>query len=563
MHELVGFIIESVKVVESEELVETLLLSPAITDIANKSETAADFVKVVKEQSRDVKEQLLVEIKKFNQQYYDDFSKLQLYHGTPTSVSSLKLTQGTRSGFLGADMLVDNQAVFLSDSKDVARAYGDNRSTGRGSELLKVRAAIANTLSMDSIKNVELKRMALDFLEKYDGNKRTTIPKSSYFMLLDHKPFVDKVKALGYDSVSFTEQRHSLKAIGVHKDNFSAKTFAVFNPEQLLVQTKQNDPIQKLEDVFRLAQANTNVEDSDTVDESTIDFPQEGLPLEIWDKDKDAYILKPDIKNKIKDVLAKYPWQDLNRVAKEIHITGSIGTNQYGEDTDVDIHIIPTDEMLSGSGDIEKLQKDIFKWYKNNRDDIGAYIDKHPIEVYLQLNPEQEFMSDALYSVLDDKWLVGPTLASSEFDPYEEFKDILKDVRAEASNADELLGELKRDVIDYEVIKQAVSGMSLKDQQRLKARLESKLDEIEKDIQDLMSKKQSWIDMRKAASKPSTPEEALDSVEIAKKWKDKNAIFKFLNRYNYMQLIGDLEKIIADKEIAPEEVNIIQGIVGV
>jgi len=150
----------------------------------------------------------------------------------------------------------------------------------------------------------------------------------------------------------------------------------------------------------------------------------------------------------------------------------------------------------------------------------------------------------------------------ADYDPYEEFGNILDDVKAEAKNADLLFGELKRDVIDYGVIKKAVSGMSKEEKNNLLTRSQEKLKEIEDDISKLMSTKQGWIDMRKAASTPTSPQQALDDIELAKKWKDKNALFKFLDRYNYMRLIKDLEAMMEDDSINPEEVEIIQGLLG-
>ena len=69
--------------------------------------------------------------------------------------------------------------------------------------------------------------------------------------------------------------------------------------------------------------------------------------------------------------------------------------------------------------------------------------------------------------------------------------------------------------------------------------------------------------MRRKSSTPATEEDALKDVELAKKWRDSNAIFKFLNRYKYFHTINTLEKIIEDEEITPEEMDVVKKIVGV
>lgn len=74
--------------------------------------------------------------------------------------------------------------------------------------------------------------------------------------------------------------------------------------------------------------------------ESSIDYPvSEGLCPEIWDVDENGkWIIKPEIKQKALELvdilLAKYHVE-----AKGVNVVGSICSNQYTDDGDVDIHI--------------------------------------------------------------------------------------------------------------------------------------------------------------------------------------------------------------------------------
>jgi len=294
--------------------------------------------------------------------------------------------------------------------------------------------------------------------------------------------------------------------------------------------------------------------------ESIIDYPRPNLSPEIWDKVDDSYRLRDDVKQKIVSSLEKYPNVQLMGIGSEYHITGSIGTNQYSDDADIDIHIIPIEGSEYAN---TSFQRDVFKWFKRNRDDIDAYVGSHPIEVYVQLNPAQEYLSDAVYEFMEDRWIKGPTIAPPEFDPYEEYKDLMDDIRSESEEADKMLGELKRDTIDYEIIRSAVEGMTIEQKKALESKLKSKIQEIQYDIEELLKLKKDWTDARKLSSQPSTPEEALQDVELTKTWRDKNATFKFLNRYNYMRMISDLEKMIEDDKLSREEVSVIGGMLGI
>ena len=293
-------------------------------------------------------------------------------------------------------------------------------------------------------------------------------------------------------------------------------------------------------------------------DESSIDFAREDLPKEIWDKNEDGeYTIKKDVEDAVRRALDSYKSVKLADIAKELHIVGSLGTNQWTEDSDLDVHIIPE---LSKVSDPETLQKDIKKWYKENEQKIG----NHRIEVHLQLHPTQEMVGDALYNLDTHKWEKGPTQVDPAFNPYDEYKGILDTIGGVVGETDEILGELRRDVIDYDVIKAAVGKMPPETKEKLKTALEAKLKEIETGIEELTANKQEWIDRRKSSSLPTTPEQALEDLDYIKNWKDENATFKFLNRYQYMRLINDMEAMMkSDGGIDPQEVGKIKNMLGV
>ena len=211
----------------------------------------------------------------------------------------------------------------------------------------------------------------------------------------------------------------------------------------------------------------------------------------------------------------------------------------------------------------EDFQKKVIQWFNENRESIDGFIDKHPIEVYIQFNSAQDLMSDGAYDLLEEEWLVGPKIVPEDFDPYENYSHIADDIRNSVEDADKLFGELKRDVIDYQVIKQAMEEMSVEQKELFLEKLGRKLEEIESGIEELYRQKGEWTDARRNASKPETPEEALEDAELAKNWDDTNAAFKFINRYQYLRIINDLKELLKDNKLTPKEVDKIQGIMGV
>jgi len=296
------------------------------------------------------------------------------------------------------------------------------------------------------------------------------------------------------------------------------------------------------------------------VKESIIDFPKDSLPKEIWDYENDKFILKRDVKDRIIEILKAYPNIDLLEIGGEYHFIGSLCTNQYSDDADLDIHIVLNEESEYAT---KEFQEEVYMWFKDNQDTINAYIHQYPVEVYVQLNPFQEHMADGVYDIMSDKWIKGPSIVPFTFDPYEEYSDLIDDIAIEAGSADKIIGELKRDVIDYDIIKDVVKQLPSDAKEKLMRRLEAKLEEIEKDIRDLLRLKGKWRDARRLASQPKTLEQALQDVELAKSWRDKNVVFKFLGRYNYLRLISDLAKLVDDDKLQDQEVNVVQRILSV
>jgi len=302
------------------------------------------------------------------------------------------------------------------------------------------------------------------------------------------------------------------------------------------------------------------------VEESSIDYPQKDLDLSVWNKDNKeyylgkVYYLKPEVKSKILELVKKYPKVSLFDIMEDIHIVGSSCTNLFLDESDIDVHIIPKNSKDWS----EESTQEVRTWFNKNRDELDGYISGHPIEIYIQIDPNQDLLSDGCYNLLKDEWLVGPKIVSENYDPYSDFSSVIKDVKDVVEDADILFGELKRDVIDYDVIKSALERMTGRAKRNLLQRLQDKLKEIEEDIEALYKKREEWVLLRHNASKPKTPEQALKDVELVKKWKNINALFKFIDRYKYLKVIKDLQELLEDDDkITPDEVDTIKDIMGV
>jgi len=296
------------------------------------------------------------------------------------------------------------------------------------------------------------------------------------------------------------------------------------------------------------------------IQESTIDFPTEDLSSEIWKKVDDTYILRDDVEEQINAYVNSYPKADLSSLYGDLHVVGSIGTNLSHPTADIDVHINPdTDRLKEITDDPDVFQKEVKAWTTKN----PVYIGEHPVEIYIQLRPEQDLFGDACYDVKSKQWLKGPTILPADYNPYEAYHDLFDRIQSYAKEADINLGELKRDIIDHKVLTNALQRLPAGSKEGLKVSLQQKVTELEDDIQELLKNKEEWVALRQTTSRPTTPEQALHDVELAKKWGDANAIFKFLDRYEYVKIITVLEEMLKDNKLDPKELDKIEDLLGV
>jgi hypothetical protein len=295
----------------------------------------------------------------------------------------------------------------------------------------------------------------------------------------------------------------------------------------------------------------------DIILESSIDFPRMEMDTTVWDlPNKHKPILKFSNKEKILKLIKLYPVYNLFDIIKEIRIVGSICSNQYISTTDIDIHMIVDEEKfdkaITGKFETrEKAIKDLMKYSREAAHQELTHIAKHPLELYIQLNLEQDMFSDGVYNVMTMEWLKGPLIRDFDFDPYVYYNHLAGDIRKMAQEMDIEFGELKRDTIDYDVIKTAISGLPIEKQIKLRSRLTLKISEVEEDIKKLMLLKKDIVDKRHNVTRSKESDSEYEII---------NTEFKFLDRYEYLKIIKDLEKIVEDDVVEPEEIEKVKAL---
>ena len=285
--------------------------------------------------------------------------------------------------------------------------------------------------------------------------------------------------------------------------------------------------------------------------ESVIDIPRRTYAPGVFD---DADTNNPKIKSSVKAMIDK----QVKEFEKEypvinVALIGSILTKRYRNDADLDINVLFDVPKEKQEDERLRLSKQFLS--SKNPDNIQGKLipdTKHPVNYYIITDQEtyddQNKKADAVFDIKNNKFIKRPEDFTFDINLY------LKDFERKVQEIDVIKGELKRDIIDYDELKELKSG-DIKD---LEKRIKSKLEEIEKDIQDIVDIGDTVDAERRAAfDKDMTPDE-IRAYGIKNRL-PKAVIYKMLEKYHYITFFKYLKNILADGEVSDDEIDSLKG----
>ena len=278
-----------------------------------------------------------------------------------------------------------------------------------------------------------------------------------------------------------------------------------------------------------------------TFKESIIDTPRITYAPGVFD---DAETQNPKLKPKVVDMIkagAKH-FEKFGPVVS-IKLIGSIIGKRYRNDADLDIDIL-----------IDLPPKDRETIGLEARKSVGEVSGKlvpgtqHPINYYLQTDPK---VNDAhletatgVFDVLKQKFDRRPK--AQEFDP----KKYEAEFQKKVAEIDVVKGELKRDIVDYEELKE----LSPKDIEGLQKSISEKLKEIEDAIEKFSKMGDELMQARRDLfNRPMTPEE-IKKYGVAHKL-PKNVVYKFLEKFHYTKFFKKCKDILDDDKVTDAEID--------
>ena len=285
--------------------------------------------------------------------------------------------------------------------------------------------------------------------------------------------------------------------------------------------------------------------------ESIIDIPRSTYAPGVFDN---ADSKNPKIKSSVMKMIDKQV-EDFEKEYPVLEVTliGSILTKRYRNDADLDINVLFDVPKEKQEDERLRLSKQ-FLSSKNPENIQGKLIPgtKHPVNYYIITDKEtyddQNKKADAVFDIKNNKFVKRPEDFTFDVNLY------MKDFDKKVQEIDVMKGELKRDIIDYDELSELKPG----DIKNLEKRIKSKLEEIQKDIQDIVDIGDTVDAERRAAfDRDMTPDE-IRQYGIKNRL-PKAVIYKMLEKYHYITFFKYLKNILADGEVDDDEIDSLKG----
>ena len=284
-----------------------------------------------------------------------------------------------------------------------------------------------------------------------------------------------------------------------------------------------------------------------TFKESIIDIPRISYAPKVFDN---ANTKNPKIKpSVIKMIEAQLVEFEKEYPVLKYTLIGSILTKRYRDDADLDINVlfdVPEDKRED-----ERLRLSKKFLSVANTDNIQGKLipgSKHPINYYIITDKEtyedQNKKADAVFDIKRNIFVKRPEDFTFDMDLY------INDFNKKVQEIDVVKGELKRDIIDYDELKELKPDDIL----NLQYKINEKLEEIEDSISDIIKIGDDVaLDRRAAFDSDMSPDE-IRKYGIKNRL-PKNVVYKMLEKYHYLKFYKKCKNILDDGEVTDAEID--------
>jgi len=302
---------------------------------------------------------------------------------------------------------------------------------------------------------------------------------------------------------------------------------------------------------------------------SRIDYPQEDLPEDLWDKVDGEYVLKSSVVDAVKNMafsVLSPQFNDMENWVTTYLLGSSIATQFWKGESDLDVKIVINPEKFKASNpqynnasdhDLKEIFLQVFDSHKGKE---YFKVGERPMDMFLSIDKDiytKDYQKryDALYDIPSEKWIKDPTIYDLDTYDRDEVVSEGEQMALEwATRWDLDLGSIQRKVKEAQLIQEYIQTLTPKRAKKFRQKIENLLKELEREIDEMHSEKELVKQEYYQAYDDFDPdvEKYYDSVNGA----PEVIRIKLLNLWGYLYIIKNLNKFIKnDGEISPSEID--------
>jgi predicted nucleotidyltransferase len=274
------------------------------------------------------------------------------------------------------------------------------------------------------------------------------------------------------------------------------------------------------------------LDSKETVDNSILDDPQKNLNPELWVDIESSEL--PRLNDKLRNQIISFAKRKAEEVGvriKYLLMFGGSASYQYTDKSDIDCVIYAKSVKQE---EYEALRKH----FKDETSNFG----EHVITLYLKPQTDRPLeISDAVYDVLNNSWIVPPLVLPQHFDPDVFFAPLIKEAERRARSFDLKFAKLLRLQADISDKKNALK-LNPQDPVRIKRDIKDLKDDQILLIEDLVDQFHMIHEQRHELHR-KLEQKVLQGETLSRfaRFQSPEILWKYLDKHHYLDSLKKLE----------------------
>jgi len=284
------------------------------------------------------------------------------------------------------------------------------------------------------------------------------------------------------------------------------------------------------------------------IEGAILDRVRKSLDEKIWDLSHEPPILRNEFKDEILTVLftvlRNYNLKHFEKWVDSVLLVGSLTTLQYTETSDIDITVIINLNLFKENNSHIEQPEEFLK--KIMHEISGKLYDKtlHRINFYVRFGKMLLEQADGIYEIISDNWIKRYPFLDESFDPEEVFSEFKKQSEEIMRWIEMKMLDIRNTVTDIQLWQDILSEVEPSVQKDLINRIRNKIVFIENEIMELS---EIYDELKEARDRAFILDKYDKTGFLAYKfsanWMPANIVYKFLERYNYINLLHAIKKL--------------------